>query len=165
VSSLNDLSLAEFINSNTVSNPSVEGIASIIDSSIVWAVIATASLLATALVAIPEYTHWIIVRSALGRVGLRLHPISEERFWSKVMKVYPKEVIAHWMIVRSALGRVGLRLHPISEERFWSKVMKVYEYMSHTFNDYMRQVIEEQDSIGSDREYVEILDKVRMRRQ
>jgi len=127
VSSLNDLSLAEFINSNTVSNPSVEGIASIIDSSIVWAVIATASLLATALVAIPEYTHW--------------------------------------MIVRSALGRVGLRLHSISEERFWSKVMKVYEYMSHTFNDYMRQVIEEQDSIGSDREYVEILDKVRMRRQ
>jgi len=127
VSSLNDLSLAEFINSNTVSNPSVEGIASIIDSSIVWAVIATASLLATALVAIPEYTHW--------------------------------------MIVRSALGRVGLRLHPISEERFWSKVMKVYEYMSRTFNDYMRQVIEEQDSIGSDREYVEILDKVRMRHQ
>jgi len=127
VSSLNDLSLAEFINSNTVSNPSVEGIASIIDSSIVWAVIATASLLATALVAIPEYTHW--------------------------------------MIVRSALGRVGLRLHPISEERFWSKVMRVYEYMSRTFNDYMRQVIEEQDSIGSDREYVEILDKVRMRHQ
>jgi predicted thioredoxin/glutaredoxin len=69
------------------------------------------------------------------------------------------------MIVRSALGRVGLRLHPIGEERFWSKVMKVYAYMSHTFNDYMRQVIEEQDSIGSDREYVEILDKVRMRRQ
>jgi len=127
VSSLNDLSLAEFINSNTVSNPSVEGIASIIDSSIVWAVIATASLLATALVAIPEYTHW--------------------------------------MIVRSALGRVGLRLHSISEERFWSKVMRVYEYMSRTFNDYMRQVIEEQDNIGNDKEYIGILDKVRMRRQ
>ena len=85
--------------------------------------------------------------------------------WSEVSRLYPREVIAHWMIVRSALGRVGLRLHPIGEERFWSKVVKIYEYMSRTFDDYMKQVIEEQDSIGSDREYVEILDKVRMRHQ
>ncbi|MFP3485458.1 MAG: glutaredoxin [Vulcanisaeta sp.] len=85
--------------------------------------------------------------------------------WSEVSKLYPREVIAHWMIVRSALGRVGLRLHSISEERFWSKVMRVYEYMSRTFNDYMRQVIEEQDNISNDEEYIGILDKVRMRRQ
>ncbi|MGC9153301.1 MAG: thioredoxin family protein [Vulcanisaeta sp.] len=32
--------------------------------------------------------HWMIIRSALGRVGLRVYPISNERFREKVDKVY-----------------------------------------------------------------------------
>ncbi|GAB6943897.1 thioredoxin family protein [Vulcanisaeta sp. JCM 14467] len=78
--------------------------------------------------------------------------------WDEVSKLYSREVIAHWMIVRSALGRVGLRVYPISNERFREKVERVYEYMSHTFDDYMRQVIEEQTNIFSDSEYIEVID-------
>ncbi len=80
--------------------------------------------------------------------------------WSEISKLYNKEVIAHWMIVRSALGRVGLRVHPISNERFWEKVGKVYNYMSQVFEEYMRQVIEEQASIFGDSEYVEVIDSI-----
>ena len=78
--------------------------------------------------------------------------------WDEVSKLYSREVIAHWMIVRSALGRVGLRVYQISNERFREKVERVYEYMSHTFDDYMRQVIEEQTNIFSDSEYIEVID-------
>ena len=78
--------------------------------------------------------------------------------WGEVSKLYSKEVIAHWMIVRSALGRVGLRVYQISNERFREKVDRVYEYMSRTFEDYMRQVIEEQTNIFGDSEYVEVID-------
>ncbi len=78
--------------------------------------------------------------------------------WGEVSRLYSKEVIAHWMIIRSALGRVGLRVYPINNRRFSEKVEKVYEYMSKTFEDYLRQVIEEQTNIFSDSEYVEVID-------
>lgn len=76
----------------------------------------------------------------------------------EVSKLYSKEVIAHWMIIRSALGRVGLRAYPISNERFREKVERVYDYMSKTFDEYMRQVIDEQTSIFGDSEYVEVIE-------
>ncbi|WP_243678335.1 thioredoxin family protein [Vulcanisaeta distributa] len=78
--------------------------------------------------------------------------------WSEVSKLYSKEVIAHWMIIRSALGRVGLRAYPISNERFREKVERVYEYMSRTFDEYMKQVVDEQTSIFGDSEYVEVIE-------
>ena len=78
--------------------------------------------------------------------------------WDEVSKLYSREVIAHWMIVRSALGRVGLRVYQISNDRFREKVERVYEYMSRTFDDYMRQVVEEQTNIFSDSEYIEVID-------
>ncbi|WP_446752450.1 thioredoxin family protein [Vulcanisaeta sp. JCM 16161] len=80
--------------------------------------------------------------------------------WNEVSKVYSKEVIAHWMIIRSALGRVGLRAYPISNERFREKVERVYDFMSRNFDEYMRQVVEEQTKIFSDSEYVEVIDNV-----
>ncbi|ADY02027.1 glutaredoxin [Vulcanisaeta moutnovskia 768-28] len=78
--------------------------------------------------------------------------------WNDISKLYNKEVIAHWMIVRSALGRVGLRVYPISNEKFKEKVEKVYNYMSQAFDEYMRQVIDEQAGIFNDLEYVEVID-------
>jgi predicted thioredoxin/glutaredoxin len=78
--------------------------------------------------------------------------------WNDISKLYNKEVIAHWMIVRSALGRVGLRVYPISNEKFKEKVEKVYSYMSQAFDEYMRQVIDEQAGIFNDLEYVEVID-------
>lgn len=64
--------------------------------------------------------------------------------WREVSKLYSREVIAHWMIVRSALGRVGLRTHSLDEDGFREKVGRVYDYMGNVFDEFMKQVVDEQ---------------------